>query len=283
MKKIRAFVGDLMTDPLFTTGEFNRLKLCRHGYMLYSIHDRYIGRSLDQYGEFCEGEIELLAQLIRPGDIVVDVGANIGTHTVFFARAVGEAGMVIAFEPQRLVHQQLCANVALNSFLNVHTLHLAAGEDTGVLAVPEYNPRLPYNVGGVPLQAQGEGEQVDVVPLDGLNLPHCRLIKADVEGMEEFVMRGAIGLLQTYKPALYLENESPIVPAFKARSDRLIRFLDQLGYKMYWHVVPFFRPNNFAGNPENVFGNVLAVNMICIHEDVTQQAFGFEPVTVPLE
>jgi hypothetical protein len=71
---------------------YNRLKDCRHGRMVYNVNDKYIGRSLDLYGEFCEDEIALLSRFVRPAYIILVVGANIGTHTVPFARMVGRGG-----------------------------------------------------------------------------------------------------------------------------------------------------------------------------------------------
>src|ERR1039457_4555745 len=82
-----------------------RLRQCRHGVMAYHPKDSHVGRSLDLYGEWAESELELLGVLLQPGQVAVDVGANIGTHAVFFAERVGATGTVIAFEPQRLVHQ----------------------------------------------------------------------------------------------------------------------------------------------------------------------------------
>ena len=87
--------------------------------MLYNFHDLYIGRSLDLYGEYSEGEIDLFGQIVQPGQVVVEVGANIGAHTVFLAHRSGPAARVLAFEPQRIVFQTLCANLALNSITNV--------------------------------------------------------------------------------------------------------------------------------------------------------------------
>src|SRR5439155_11606088 len=54
----------------------NKLKQCRHGLMVYQPNDRYIGRSLELYGEFSEAEVDLFAGLVGPGDTAVDVGAN---------------------------------------------------------------------------------------------------------------------------------------------------------------------------------------------------------------
>ena len=97
---------------------FNHLIEGRHGYVLYNVNDRYIGRSVENYGEWSPAETALFARFCRPGDYVVDVGANIGTHTLAFARLVGERGRVFAFEPQRMVAQVLAANAALNSLTN---------------------------------------------------------------------------------------------------------------------------------------------------------------------
>lgn len=59
---------------------------CRHGTFLFNRNDTFVGRSLELYGEWCEAEIELLAQVVKPGDVVLDVGANIGTHAVPFCQ-----------------------------------------------------------------------------------------------------------------------------------------------------------------------------------------------------
>ena len=64
--------------------------------MLYLTTDQYVGRSLDLYGEYSEGEVEFFDQMLKPGHIVLEAGANIGAHTVYFAKTVGPRGTVIA-------------------------------------------------------------------------------------------------------------------------------------------------------------------------------------------
>src|SRR4051812_49892110 len=76
-------------------------KDCRHGKLSYLLNDAYIGRSLDVYGEYSEGELELFHQLLRPGDVAVDAGANIGAVTVGMARLFGPGGAGVALEPPR--------------------------------------------------------------------------------------------------------------------------------------------------------------------------------------
>lgn len=84
----------MSTDP---AQPFKRIN-AKHGTFLIPPKDIYIGRSLEVYGEWCEGEVALFAQLLKPGATVVEVGANIGSHTVPIARAVGPTGMVFAIE-----------------------------------------------------------------------------------------------------------------------------------------------------------------------------------------
>ncbi len=136
--------------------------------MLYNGNDNCIGRSLELYGEWAEAELRLLNPLIRPGSVVLDVGANIGTHSVFFARAVGPSGMVLSFEPDRLLFQQLCANMALNSITNVLTFNMAAGASAGSSYLTPLDPMVGQNFGGGRLEAAGSSlsEVVSVVPDD---------------------------------------------------------------------------------------------------------------------
>jgi hypothetical protein len=71
-----------------------RVRHCRHGVMAYLPNDLYIGRSLDLYGEFSEHELNLLKRIVKKGDVVVDVGANIGALTIPLAQIVAPDGKV---------------------------------------------------------------------------------------------------------------------------------------------------------------------------------------------
>ncbi|XGV98016.1 MAG: FkbM family methyltransferase [Leptolyngbya sp. BL-A-14] len=239
---------------------FNQLQSCRHGTFLYNRNDLYIGRSLELYGEWSEGEVSLFQPLIRPGDTVVEVGANIGTHTVFFAKAVGAKGHVLAIEPQRIVFQTLCANLALNSITNVQTYAIALGEAPGFAQIPALDYYQLNNYGGVSLQessgAQAAGETVQIATLDSFAIPQCRLLKIDVEGMELAVLKGATAMIQHCQPILYIENDR------QDKANALIQHLVTLGYELYWHRPPIYNPNNFLQNPQNVFGRTISVNML---------------------
>lgn len=254
------------------------LKPCRYGQMLYLKKDIYVGRSFDLYGEFSENEVAVLSQLIRPGDTVLEAGANIGAHTVFFAKTVGPAGTVIAYEPLRFVHQILCANLALNELTNVHARHAALGDVSGQIAVPVLNYSKYNNFGGLSI---GEGNETAVNEMiasdtiDNLNLQKLRFIKADVEGMEVNVVRGAVQTIQRLRPILYLENDR------REKSAELIGLILSLNYRIWWHLPFLFNPNNFLGYKENVFGNIASINLLCIPKEAATDIEGLREVFSP--
>jgi FkbM family methyltransferase len=245
--------------------------------MLYNSNDVYIGRSLELYGEFSEDEVDVFDQFLRPGMLVLDIGANIGAHTLFFAKKVAPGGAVMAFEPQRVVFQTLCANMALNSVDNVLCRQLALGEIDGNILVPKLDSARTSNFGGLALGVHKQGEPVQLTRIDALELPACHMMKIDVEGMERNVLEGARETIAKYRPLLYVENDR------RDRSDELIRFIDSLGYNMYWHPAPLFRRSNYLANPENVFGNIHSINMICTPKEHDATVRGFRPVEVPAD
>lgn len=236
----------------------DHLKLCntRHGVMLANVHDLYISRSLLIYGEFSEQEVELLAPFIKPDALVLDIGANIGTHTLAFARMAPQ-GIVFAFEPQRLVYQTLCANVALNGLGNVMAYQQGIGATPGQIRVPTLDLGSDGNFGAFSILGHAEGEPVSVVTIDTLNLPRVDLMKIDVEGMELEALQGARATITKYQPLLYVENDR------LEKSPALIAALQDMGYDLWWHVVPYYRPDNFNKQAENIFGNVIGINMFC--------------------
>lgn len=234
-----------------------RLKHCRHGIMLYSARDKYIGGSLDRYGEFSELEAELFTGLIKPGMLVVEVGANIGAHTIHLAKLVGEAGGVVAFEAQKVIFQMLCANLALNGIENTDAQCLAIGAAPGEITVPRVDYRNNNNFGGIAL-GTGDGDTVDMIALDNLLLPACHMIKIDVEGMEKQVLEGARNTITRFKPILYVEDDRPENHA------ELIATLMDLDYRMWWHTPWLYNPGNLAGESENIFPGIASFNLICL-------------------
>jgi FkbM family methyltransferase len=225
----------------------------KYGQMLVNELDQYVGKSLLLYGEFSAGEQALFAHLIQPGWVVIDIGANIGAHTLWFSKIVGPDGMVIAYEPQRLVFQMLCANMALNQVNNVFCRQAAIGAVDNVIQIGSLDPDQNNNFGGIPLEAMPGGE---TVPVERLNTP-CHFIKIDVEGMEQEVLLGAARMIEQWRPWLYVENDRI------ERSDDLIKQIRDMGYTPYWHITSMYNVENFRHIPENIFGDIASINMLC--------------------
>ena len=253
---------------------FNQLARSRDGHLLYNINDTYVGRSIEVYGEYAGIEARFLARLCGDDDVVIEVGANIGAHTVGLAGRVGATGRVLAFEPQRLAFQTLCANVALNSLANVDCYWAAVGEKRGSMLVPELDPAQQANFGGLSLEGATQGRRVPCFALDEfVAMPRLKLVKIDVEGMEGDVLRGATALLAKFKPHLYVENDRV------DRSEALMRLIDSLGYRLYWHTPALFDPDNPYGATRNEFPNVRSFNLFCVHREAHAEVAGATPVT----
>ena len=251
-----------------------RIKRTRFGLMAYNVNDQYIGRSFDRYGEYSHGEALLFAQIIKPGSFVVDVGANIGAHTVFFANLVGHRGHVVAIEPQRTIYHLLCANLALNELSNVHTIFAGAGRAQGRAHVRAFDYNEPGNFGGVALVDRG-GEPIDLISIDSLQLPQCNFIKIDVEGYKSAVIAGAVETIAHFKPILYVENDR------RWQSADLIRIIHDLGYISYWHLPPLFREDNFFGNRTNLWPGIVSIDMLCVPSNDLHTIRGMKQVTGP--
>lgn len=232
-----------------------RVKDCRHGRLMYLPNDAYIGRSLEVYGEYSEGEMALFAQLLRPGDTAIDAGANIGALTIGMARLVQPHGSVHAFEPQRTLFDILASNIRLNGLTNVVAHARAVGSARSTIRVPPLDYRRRDNFGGVGLGGE-QGEAVEMITIDSLGLARLRLLKVDVEGMEAQVLRGARATIERLQPALYIENDRA------DRSRELITLIFEIGYRLWWHVTPLFNPQNFFRYPHDIFDNVVSFNMI---------------------
>ena len=243
--------------------QFNKQIKARNGLCLYNKNDQYIGRSIETYGEFSQLEADMFNQICKNGDTVIEVGANIGAHTQLFSNLVGNKGKVLAFEPQRIVFQTLNANIALNSMTNVFTYQNALGKEEKTLFIPPINYENIGNFGGISIDGFKEGEPIKQVPLDDFKeqIQSLKLIKIDVEGMESEVIKGSQKIIEKFKPLLYIENDR------QEKSQELIELIQSLNYKLYWHLPRLYNENNFFKNKTNIFGNIVSVNMLCIHKD----------------
>jgi FkbM family methyltransferase len=160
-----------------------------------------------------QGLLEYLLEACPKGQIIIDVGANVGNHAVFFDR-FAMPREVLVFEPNPAASGVLLKNIALNDCRTVNTryLHMGVGDGVGRWRVGEMPPN---NWGGTRLVADPEGSAT--ARLDDL-LPDVRvaLIKIDVEGMEAAVLRGAGRLIAGSAPVIAVEVTPATAPEILA-------------------------------------------------------------------
>ena len=260
----------LFAEQIFGSGAMDyRLVSSRHGWMLANPKDIYIGQALLAYGEFSEFEARLLHRcLLKPGR-VVEVGANMGGHTIALAKASAARGEeMVVFEPQPVIFQNLCANLALNGLRNVRAWPFACGDETGMLSFAGQNYCALGNFGAVSMSAAEEGPGRVTAPCvrldDFLGEGAVALIKIDVEGFELAVLRGADETLSHHRPVLYVENDRP------GNSQALIEWLWSRAYRLFWHIPPLFNPENFFGQPLNHYDKTASYNMLCLPQELIQ-------------
>src|SRR5208282_568575 len=87
-----------------------------------------------------------------PGVMVLDVGANIGTFSLEFGRAMVGWGMVLAFEPQERIYYALAGNLAINNLFNVRVINAAVSNKSGKIPIPRLNYEIPSNFGGIAMR-----------------------------------------------------------------------------------------------------------------------------------
>jgi FkbM family methyltransferase len=158
----------------------------------------------------------LFGKLLLPGAVAVDVGANIGAHTLTLARLVGSSGRVLAFEPNPAIGERLERNTALNDLGHVEVYRCALGfaEARMSLRVPSSASAESANPGMaslVALDTPHDLVDVEVRALDLLwpatGLQHFDLVKIDVQGYEHPVLLGMTGLINRFAPAILFEYE----------------------------------------------------------------------------
>jgi FkbM family methyltransferase len=227
----------------------------RWGPCAYFEQDEYIGKSIQHYGEYNPDETEFiiaLAEKTGKDKLVLDIGANIGA----IAQALEFSGFrVEAFEPQPEVFALLTQNFKGKS----HNLALASRAGVTVMPKVDYSQRNNFGGFSIGTSSKSRGAiQVEVRRLDDFAFENVGLMKIDVEGFEEEVLRGSVETITRCSPVLYLEDDR------KEKSPSLHAFLQELGYRWEPHEPPLYREKNFFGKRENIWGvNYVSKNIVC--------------------
>jgi FkbM family methyltransferase len=175
-----------------------------------------------------------LDRLLQPGDVFVDVGANVGYHAFRASQRVGNSGRVVAVEANPENARLIAHTIAVNSLTNVDLVPLALAAERGYV---NFGTHIGSNGGFLPdddtTTGSGQGTIVPTMALDDLGLDRVHVIKIDVEGAEGIVIDGAAATIDQHRPTFVMEFSQEMTSRVSGRTphEHLQRFIDG-GYTM---------------------------------------------------
>ncbi|RFU11494.1 FkbM family methyltransferase [Rhodobacteraceae bacterium W635] len=268
---------------LDSTGRGLIVEMTLHGPMILNRADLGVDREILGYGEYAVSEIAVIRSVASPTRSMIDIGANIGALALAMAAHAEPETLVHAFEPQPHIFHRLCGNLALNGVTNVLPVNAAISDRNGTVRLPHIDYRTPHASGGVQVKQSGPGRPITCHALDDLDFESTPVgfIKVDVEGHEPEVFRGGRALIERDRPALYFETRN------RAFCSEAFPWLLDLGYRIFWHAAPLYRPDNFAKNPvDHYYGSGINSNVLAVCAPPTAadiQSFGLVPLAAPDE
>jgi FkbM family methyltransferase len=203
-----------------------------------------VGFQILQTAAFDAAEVKLMVDLLAlrrkhfgDGVVAIDCGANIGVHTIEWAKAMTGWGSVLAIEAQERIYYALAGNIAINNCFNAIAVHGAVSSESGILQIPNPNYSVSSSFGSLELRQRSGNEfigqpidyqntvNVRKLTLDEFGLPRVDLIKLDIEGMELEAIEGASRTIAASRPIMLIEK-------VKIDAAQLRRALDAHGYEV---------------------------------------------------
>jgi FkbM family methyltransferase len=173
----------------------------------------------------------VIQHLVKEGDTVLDCGANFGYNAVIMGKQIGPSGRLFAFEPQRIINQQLSGNMILNNIYNATIVHAALGQEQGFTTMSP----VPYDLDWVNIgdTSVGEGgDEVQVITLDIID-SQPDFIKMDVQGYELFALLGGTNTIKQTLPDIFIEIEEHQLAKFNVTKTQLVDYIKSFGYRMF--------------------------------------------------
>jgi len=218
----------LLSRVLMRLGISHWLTIRQPGFVL-RFHPSSLSAALWIDRDDHQAEALFFRRYLRPGDVVLDVGANVGLTTLVASRAVGDSGKVYAFEPHPAVFAYLEDNLALNGAGNVVAENVALGDRDGTVCISDMRSD-DHNF----IERSGAGLEVPERRLDRLDTGESRvaLLKIDVEGYERFVLEGAAQTLER-TDCVFFESWDRHFARYDYGSTDLLRWLGDRGWTVF--------------------------------------------------
>jgi FkbM family methyltransferase len=202
-----------------------------------------VGFQLLETGSFDPLEVKLAVELLGlrrrhygDGVLALDCGANIGVHTVEWAKAMTGWGSVLAIEAQERIYYALAGNIAINNCFNAIAVHAAVSSEPGLMKIPTPDYTIPASFGSLELRYRANTEFIGQpinysenmavirqLAIDEYSLPRVDFIKLDVEGMELEALEGANKTIEQSRPILLVEK-------IKSNPEQIGRWFADRGY-----------------------------------------------------
>jgi FkbM family methyltransferase len=202
---------------------------------------------------------EFIDSVLKPGDTLIDVGANIGCVTIAGSIAVGEKGRVFSVEPHPRTYQHLQKTVAINHCRNVTTLNVALGSKSGVVNFTDERRRDETNHVAV---GSDYGIEVPCIPLSSLveqySISRISALKIDVEGFEMHVLGGAEAILNRVD-CICIEALDHTLQKFESSADSVLSFLRSHRFRCFY----------FKDDRNNIIGFAPHVPLNDLQKDLT--------------
>jgi FkbM family methyltransferase len=225
------------------------------GTLLVNIHDHTVNSGGEHIGvgyqllsksEFDKVEVSTVVNLLNrrkqhygDGVFAIDCGANIGVHTIEWAKSMYGWGEVISIEAQERIFYALAGNITINNCFNARAIWSAVGKYDGYIPVPKPDYFKPSSFGSLEIRKTENteyiGQDIDysvgntqitpMINIDGLKLDRVDFIKIDIEGMEMEALEGAELTITTHKPQMLIER-------IKSDNNAITNFLLSKGYKI---------------------------------------------------
>lgn len=225
------------------------VKLVNNYRMVLNKNGKGIHKDLVRYGEREVTSTGIMKEWIKEGDVVLDLGANIGYYTVLASKNVGKKGKVYAIEPAKDNFEYLTKNIKLNHLKNVETHQVAVGDKDGELKI-YISDAGNYNT---PVQRFGEDAKFEMVKCFTLDTffkdkPKPTILKMDIEGYECEVFKGSKETLK-HLEKIFVELHFSIIDHRKMI--KTLTLLKESGFEISQMVLEWKRTigdNTFTGN-----------------------------------
>lgn len=224
-----------------------------------------VGYEILESSSYAAQEVSLVTGLLQlrrrhfgDGVVAIDCGANIGVHTVEWAKAMTGWGSVLAIEAQERIFYVLAGNITINNCFNARAINAAVGARSGEIEIPTPDYLKPGSFGSLEIRESAKNQdigqtldlsasnmtRVKAITLDSLSYPRIDLLKVDVEGMEMDVLAGAKELIAAQRPII-------VVEWIKSPKAELSEILSELGYTTFevgMNVFGFHKSDPTLGN-----------------------------------